>query len=204
VVSDHGEGFGETHGEERERRHGRYLYDTTQRVPLIIKTAGTDRVSRRVVEQVELTDIAPTVLSLLSIDLPGGFVGKPLDELLDGRPYSYGGRDARAFNVIDFKDADRSGVPTKFVQQLALRSPQWKYITSPRMLKAELYDLMEDPAEQNNLAGGQPEIARGRHGLIAPYWDPNRDMGQDPRQRLAPALVRQLQGLGYLGGDSEE
>ncbi|MCH7527337.1 MAG: sulfatase [Planctomycetes bacterium] len=204
VVSDHGEAFGETHGDEEEYRHGRNLYDTTQRVPLIIKTAGAGGGSRRVDEQVELTDIAPTVLSLLAIDIPTAFVGKPLDELLDGRRFSYAGRDAHAFNVVDLKDPDRPSMPTKFVQLLALRSPQWKYITSPRVLRAELYNLTEDPAEQHNLADAQPEIARARHGLISPYWDPNRDTAQDPRQRLAPALVRQLQGLGYLGGNPKD
>jgi len=204
VASDHGEAFGEQHGDVIEEAHGRYLYDTTQRVPLVIKPVGARLWARRTAEQVELTDIAPTVLDLLEIEIPGGFRGKPLTELLDARPFSYAGRDAHAFNVIDVvpPGAARHGVA--FVQQLAVRSPQWKFITRPRLAEEELYNLVDDPSERSNVAGADPEAAAEHRARILPYWNPQRDTSQDPRQRLAPTLVRELQALGYLGGADDD
>jgi len=212
VASDHGEAFGEMHDGVSETRHGRYLYDTTQRVPLIVKPAGTRGMARRAGEQVELVDLAPTVLSLLRIDIPAQFVGKPLDELLDGRPFSYAARDAHAFNVIDVAASagagasgralePKAGQPVMFVQQLAVRTPQWKYITIPRVPRAELYDLVSDPHERRNQARSQRELTADLHARVTRFWDPAKDVNRDPRQRLAPSLLKQLQGLGYLGGE---
>jgi arylsulfatase A-like enzyme len=204
VASDHGEAFGEQHGDVIEKAHGRYLYDTTQRVPLIIKPAGARLWARRVAEQVELTDIAPTILDLLGIEIPGGFRGKPLAELLEAGPFSYAGRDAHAFNVIDVVPAQAGRHQVAFVQQLAVRSPQWKFITRPRAAEEELYNLVEDPSERSNLVGADPQAAAERRARILPYWDPQRDTSEDPRQRLAPSLVRELQALGYLGGGDDD
>jgi arylsulfatase A-like enzyme len=145
VTSDHGEAFGEEHAGVVERAHGRYLYDTTQRVPLIIKPAGARQPSRRVSEQVELTDLAPTVLDVLGIPAPEAFRGKPLTELLAGQPFSYAGRDAHAFNTLDVVPDDATQHDAMFVQQLAIRSLHWKYIARPRIGAAELYNLRSDP-----------------------------------------------------------
>lgn len=204
VASDHGEAFGERHGDVVETSHGRYLYDTTQHVPLVFKPPGARRLARRVAELIELTDVAPTVLNLLQIDVPAAFVGKPLAELLEDRPFSHAGRDAHAFNVIDVVPPGAARHEVLFVQQLAVRSKQWKFITRPRLNQEELYDLLEDPREFTNLASERLEDARQHRTEITSLWDRQRDTSQDPRQRLAPALVRELQALGYLGGDDQD
>jgi hypothetical protein len=40
--------------------------------------------------------------------------------------------------------------------------------------------------------------------IILPFSDPQRDDSADPRDDLAPVLVRALQALGYLGDCDEE
>lgn len=197
VVSDHGEAFGETHDDLIERGHGHFLYDVTQHVPLLIKPAGAARPGRRVAEQVSLVDIAPTVLSLLRIKIPEEFVGSPLDELLDGRPFSHAGRDAYSFNI--------TAVGSLYMQQLAVRSPQWKYIVIPSMKRSELYNLIEDPTERTSVAEANRDVVKQRHARVIPFWDAASDTGErHGGQRLAPALIQQLQALGYVGGDDEK
>lgn len=204
VTSDHGEAFGEKHAHIVETGHGHYLSDVTQRVPLVIKLAAARLPARRVSEQVELIDVAPTVLSLLNIDAPKSFRGKPLDELLGGRPFSYAGRDAHASNVVRVLPSGSTKDDALYVQQLALRTKQWKYITRPRLHEAELYDLLEDPRERTNVAGDYPDVAGELHARIAPFWSPQRDPSENPWQGVDPALARELQALGYLGGGDNE
>jgi arylsulfatase A-like enzyme len=203
VTSDHGEAFGETHAHIVETGHGHYLSDVTQRVPLIIKPAGPHPRGRRVNEQVELIDLAPTVLNLLGIEPPAGFCGNSFAALLDSRSPAYTDRYAYAFNVVHVA---RPGAEPDvlFLQQLAVRSNEWKYIARPRLGEAELYDLRQDPHERTNLAGRYPDIAARLHAQIAPFWNPQRDRSEDPRQGLAPALVRELQALGYLAESDDE
>jgi hypothetical protein len=124
--------------------------------------------------------------------------------LLEARPFSHAGRDAHAFNVIDVVPPGAAKHEVSFVQQLAIRSPEWKFITRPRMAEEELYNLLEDPRELNSVADAHPDVAADRRALIVPFWDSQRDDSQDPRQRLAPSLVRELQALGYLGGGEED
>src|SRR5947208_5051882 len=81
AAGDHGEAFGE-HG---EFAHSIFVYDTTLRVPLIVKIAG-GRAGRRVGDPVSLVDVAPTVMRALGgemkdadgIDLAPALGGAPL------------------------------------------------------------------------------------------------------------------------------
>lgn len=203
VTADHGEGFGEKHAHITEVGHGNYLSDVTQRVPLIIKPAGARRAARRVSQQVELIDLAPTVLSLLEIAPPAGFSGNSFAALLDGRWPPYSDRYARAFNVARVYQPGAEDAAV-YLQQLAVRTDAWKYIARPRLGQAELYDLRRDPREQTDFTDQHSEIASQLHAQILPFWDPQHDVADDPRKDLAPALVRELQALGYLGDPGED
>ena len=66
VMADHGESLG-AHG---ENTHGIFLYDETIHVPLVFKLPGELLAGRRVGSQVRLVDVAPTLLSMLSLPLP--------------------------------------------------------------------------------------------------------------------------------------
>lgn len=202
IAADHGEAFGETHGGVSETRHGHYLYDTTQHVPLIIKPpkSAEKLKPRRVASQVELIDIAPTILDLIGASRPATFVGRSLVDVAGGLPPAGGERDAHSFNVIDINTPE--GVI--FGQQLAIRSSAWKYITVPRVEQRELFDLAADPAERVNIAAQRQEIVDNWHALIMRFWNAELDNAGDPRQRLAPSLTRQLEALGYLGGGGDE
>ena len=64
----------------------------------------------------------------------------------------------------------------------------------------------------DGIKGGIPAIARrraARCGVRSRYdrlTDENRtdSTGGNPRQRLAPGVIRQLEALGYVGDDPEE
>ena len=90
LTSDHGESL----SEHRESTHSYFIYQATQRVPLIIGPPGTRR-SREVAEVVGLIDIVPTVLSLLGIDPPPQVRGRPISSA------ARAGKESRRLSTVN-------------------------------------------------------------------------------------------------------
>ena len=187
VTADHGESFGE-HG---EYTHGYFIYDTTIRVPLICRMPGSAQ-GIRVKEHVGLTDIMPTILSCVGIDQPLKGRGTDLSPCFSGKTLQPSPRPYYCESMI----------PTTLACEplLGLVRDNWKYIET---VKPELYDLQNDPAEQNNLISTHSDRAqkmkRQLNSLLAQAILPatlNQSTATD-QQRL-----ENLRGLGYLGAAS--
>ncbi len=214
-TSDHGEAFGEKHAAGEERGHGGSLYDTTQHVPLIIKPpkqrlaewsavrAAEDAplVPQRVAEQVELIDLAPTILELADIEPPASFVGKSLVDLLADRPFAHKDKPAFCENVITVRDPKLTGNKEVVVRQLAMRTRDWKCIYYPRVNAGELYDLVRDPKETRTVARQYERIVNLMHRAIIKALGEEPAEVKDPRRRAAPVFRERLKALGYLGDD---
>ena len=71
LLSDHGEGLGD-HGEQE---HSVFLYREDIRVPLFVKLPGSRMAGKTVQTPVALTDVFPTVVSLLGLPVPAGVEG---------------------------------------------------------------------------------------------------------------------------------
>ena len=127
LAGDHGEAFGE-HGEVG---HSVFVYDTTLRVPLIVRGPGIPP-SRVVEDAVSLIDVAATVLAQLRVS-PLDTDGVDLSPSFAGT--SLGARALYAETFAPLLDFGWSSLRT-------LREGRWKYIAAPR---AELYDIVEDP-----------------------------------------------------------
>ena len=81
VTSDHGEGLGE-HG---EMTHALLLYDSTLKVPMIIRCPRTvGLAAARVTDPVRTVDLLPTILELLGLDVPPGIHGRSLVGIMSG------------------------------------------------------------------------------------------------------------------------
>ena len=139
-LSDHGEGLGD-HGEEE---HGVFLYREALRVPLLLKRPGSAGAGKRISAPVSLTDIVPTVLSLLSLPVPSGLHGAVLTSLPAGGPAA----DRRIYSETLYP---RLGLGWSDLASLA--DARYHYIHAPR---PELYDLAADPGERKDLAPGLP------------------------------------------------
>lgn len=129
VCADHGDEFGE-HG---DLLHGETLYDEVLHVPLIIKVPGL-RSGKRIRELTQTIDILPTILDLLQIPIPYHAQGVSL------LPY--------------INDESRAPLREYVYGQLPymamLRSKEWKFSKHDNGSK-ELFDLIADPGEKNNL-----------------------------------------------------
>jgi len=189
VTADHGESLGE---HRYWFEHGRDTYETTCRVPLIVRLPGPSAPAVHD-EDLSLVDLAPKMLDWLHLP--------PL------RPAS----NARAVFVEKIERADLAGA----VQAKAVRIGDWKMIRQYThdakglvLVSEELYDLARDPGETANRMADPPEqapLARLRAELLgfaaADVRFPDlAKLLQAEREKLAredPEALRILQKLGY-------
>lgn len=155
LLSDHGEEFGEHHPDRVYSAHGTGMYDQLIHVPLLLRMPSRVRAGTVVGEQVELIDVAPTVLELLGIAAPAAMQGRSLTGLIDGAP---DGRQDWARKDWAMCEATSKGAELK-----ALRTPEFKYVMmfdprdgersgAPTTIKRELlFDLRHDPGERHPL-----------------------------------------------------
>jgi len=188
ITSDHGEMLGE-HGESC---HCYFIYQGAIKVPLIFKLPGSAK-PRRIKDIVGLVDIAPTVCSLLDIEMPSHVQGTDLSDYIKGHQPK----------ALDRYIYCESLVPTKYGANslLGVVNQQWKYIQTTR---PELYDVVKDPAESENLISEQPQRARIMQDQLRLILEEGvRTETSDDSIRLDKQAIENLKSLGYVGSNIE-
>jgi arylsulfatase A-like enzyme len=203
ITSDHGENIGD-HG---LMSHAYSLHDTLIHVPLIVRYPELFPPGQRVTQQVQLTDLFPTVLDVLGLDVP--HVRQELQgvSLLAPTPDTAEERLAYAEMLAPHPSVAslnrRTGTPEQTPRPAidralrCLRTPATKVIWASDGNHA-LYDLRRDPRETTNLYTQKPQRATEYLDLLeagnplvgAPPLPPAPPMDADMRQRL--------RDLGYL------
>ena len=151
IAADHGEQF-----EKGYHEHGgdgyMGLYQPLIHIPLLIHLPGQST-PQRITANVEQVDIAPTILDLLRLPIPGWMEGESLKPALLGQPLS--GKPKYSMNL-------ELCSPRKPISDgsIAVMQGSDKYIYYRRSGKEDLFDLANDPQEEVNLARTQPEKAR--------------------------------------------
>jgi len=179
LTSDHGESLGE-HG---ELSHGVFIYDATQRVPLIV--SGSSRLPQGVVmdHQVGLVDIVPTVLDLLGIERPSEVEGHNMFQ----RPIG-----SRLVYMESLGAELMHGCAPLF----GVRSDKTKFVYAP---KPELYDLRADPGEVKNLYAERREEAETLYASLRGFaGDDLAFSGHRQGLPLSEEAAERLRALGYI------
>jgi len=176
-TSDHGESLGQ---DDFWFEHGWFANEGSLHVPLLFKEPGRT-VGEVVSQQVSLLDVAPTLLRLAggeaAAELPGGDLLVPLTD----RPL-----------LIENSDE----YPQKF---LGLRQGGWKYLRERTSGVEQLFDLTNDPTEQQELSARHPErleqMRKQTDELLTRAWQgaipPRAPRPDDPGE------VERLRKLGY-------
>ena len=134
------------HGEHGGMWDKRAAYEPSIRIPLLMRYPPLARPGARCDAMVLNMDVAPTLLELAGVSVPGTTQGQSWLNVLKGRP----GRESFLYEY--FQEVDRR---FKRPTVLAVRTKRWKYVTYPLAdkLTDELYDMKNDPQELNNLIG---------------------------------------------------
>jgi arylsulfatase A-like enzyme/Flp pilus assembly protein TadD len=182
VLSDHGESLGE-HG---ENEHGFFVYNSTVHIPLIVKPpAGSGFRPGRVPRPVETTAVAPTLIRLAGVKGEEKQFQAP--SLLGGS--AEGESPAYSESFYSFSSFGWSPLH-------ALETSRYHYIEAPT---PELYDLVEDPAEKNNLAPQQTAtVAVLKDKLQTLLRNNPFKSGESAGAGLSPDALEKLRALGYV------
>ncbi|MBU2547825.1 MAG: sulfatase [Proteobacteria bacterium] len=127
-----------------------YPYEESIRIPYIVRAPGlVDRPGRRAGQMVLNIDLAPSLLDMAGLTPPGDMQGQSFLPLLrsEGAP----GRKAFVYEL--FRDFPFGG---RVPPHKAIRTESHKFIDWLMCREPELYDLVRDPRELNNLYG-RPE-----------------------------------------------
>ena len=139
ISSDHGE---ELYEHDAYIGHDASVYDTALRVPLIARLPNVVPAGKMDSTLVQHTTIAPTMLELAGVPIPGDFVGKSLVPLFKGEPADFGS------SIAEVRD-----------QMLMIRTAQYKYIFNPGSVK--LRKLNEGRLEQAGLDAKPAAVGGG-------------------------------------------
>ncbi|HQQ75803.1 MAG TPA: sulfatase-like hydrolase/transferase [Thermoanaerobaculia bacterium] len=187
LTSDHGEGLGD-HG---ETFHGFLVYDTTIHAALIVRPPGGVRGGRVVDRTVSHVDLLPTILDLVGLKAPENVHGRSLAPLVAGRDVPW---DRPVYSESLYPLLHYGWAPLR-----ALRAGRFKLIDVPR---PELYDVAQDPTEEQNLHSVDPnrareltaDLGRLRHRIESGKLPAGNAPEIDQR------AVARLRSLGYLAG----
>ena len=152
-VGDHGEAFGE-HG---RMQHDNVIWEEGIHIPLFIYDPSNPE-GRRTTAPVSQIDVAPTIVDALGFDVRGGrYPGVKIDQAPpERRVYAHCWYELRCMASI---------------------GERWKYIDHFAHRPPEVYDLLEDPLETENLADEmadeisdwERDVRRWRAGVNAMY-----------------------------------
>lgn len=196
IMSDHGEAFGE-HGEVGHRK---YLYDTTLKVPLILKGMPTHK-NKVISTMVRSIDLLPTVYEILGLDRNASAGCKPIEGMSLLPVIKGEDRDERVGYSETRMEKSLEDINDLQAHYVALRTPHWKLIVNMLDGSQELYNVIHDPGENFNLITQRLDVAehlfqeamrickRGGEGDL-----PHQAYDKEEREDLE----RRLKDLGYL------
>ncbi|MGE0815936.1 MAG: sulfatase-like hydrolase/transferase [Vicinamibacterales bacterium] len=174
LAGDHGEGLGD-HGEST---HGMLAYDTTLRVPLVVRAPGLAPAEQAA--PVSLADVAGTVIRLARAGAT--LAGASPRDLFDGD------RSAEVYAETEYPAA------AGWHPLQVLAGASRKLIRSSVI---EFYDVASDPGEATDLAARETAAARAAVARLTPRAAASR------RSEGPSAEVQaRLRSLGYASGPS--
>ena len=175
LLSDHGEAFGE-HGEES---HSLFVYDTTLRVPLILRGAGLPA-GQRVPVSVGIERVAATLVEAAG-----------LSAALPGKSLLPAARGQRAAAEPLYAESLAPRLDFGWSELRSWREGRYKYVRAPR---PELFDIDSDPGEARNLAGARPSQLAAMEKALALASREDRMA----RARPDAEAAERLRALGYV------
>ena len=198
ITSDHGDNLGE-HG---LMHHAYALYETLIHVPLIIRYPPAFPAGMVVEQIVQTHDLFPTILHLAGVDEPTvwdqvqGFSLLP-DHLSAHPDYAVAelmrpiNEFAERYPDFDFSPFDR--------ELRAYRTRRYKYIWASDG-RDELYDLVQDPGETDNLIHKRPDVAADLRQRLLAWMEAHPIEASTVTEvpEYDEAVLARLRDLGYV------
>lgn len=186
IIGDHGEGL----GEHQERGHGYFLYNTTLKVPFIMKFPFNKYKKLSISEKVSTIDIFPTLCDFFKFKCDEfSLQGSSLIPLIT-KKRKYVERRFYAFTKLP--EIDFGWAPLS-----AIIKDNWKYVDGP---SPELFDLLNDDYEKNNIYPMNPKIARKLKKELDAWINSEKNYSVSAELKADKDSIEKLKSLGYISG----
>ena len=186
VTSDHGESLGD-HG---ENAHSFFIYDSTLKIPLLMRWTGKLPAGHEIQFQTRLVDLFPTILDLLNVPVTQKIAGISL------KPWLTGSNSPPAPDLFSYCETFTPWLHFGWSPLQGIRSGKWKYIEAPL---PELYDLNRDPEELRNLYSRDATPVRDLRKQLHESGALKAEISTGSMQDLDPETLEKLASLGYAG-----
>jgi len=202
LTSDHGEEF----YEHKSWAHSHSVYDETIKVPMIVKFFNSEHAGRKIDKYARIVDAMPTILAALDIDYSDHYLdGENLLSLITDSTESSEERvllcELAAYasgNHIPRKMAISQGRNKLVINDEFTPEDLAYYVFPPPSIqKMEIFDLMNDPEELQNMFEKDPSLARGLIDFMKARYTQNKQVRVN-KAKIDEELNDQLRALGYI------
>ena len=194
LLSDHGEEMGEHGG----WLHDQSAYEELMRVPLLVKLPHGSFGGHRIEQPVSLLDVMPTILDAVGReDLAADSQGESLLRRIEGGVTSTSRVTGLRHNVKKFFRPFKEG---RGDINVVIVDGRWKGIYNVELGSLELYDLAEDPAEERDLSGDEPQRTRSMLREAHVYYREcvARQESAVVDESMSSTEEQMLRSLGYI------
>ena len=187
LTSDHGEEFWD-HG---DYYHGQSLYDELIKVPLIIKSPTLPK-GKRINHITRLIDVIPTIREILHLPKTEKLQGHSLIKIIKNKIKKY----HPAFSEENYYYEDRKSI----------RTQEYKLILGMDTGKIELYDIINDPYEKEDISTKKAKIAQKLTQQLLQIVAENKNYAakfsskiilEEEKEKMLD-LKKRLKALGYI------
>ncbi|MFC1502267.1 sulfatase-like hydrolase/transferase [bacterium] len=190
LVSDHGDLL----GEHNSFNHTTDLYNELIWVPLIIKYPKNMDKKGVVEDYVQTVDIMPEVLTVMDIPIPEEVQGQPISEADHSIISELYRCNYRTMNLLNRERYFRD------MKSIISKKDGLKYIQSTKENDSELFNIIRDPREQQNLITKMPGKATQLDKNLNTWFRSFEPVSMDTTKtkKLDKDLKQKLKSLGYI------
>lgn len=172
--------------------HGEHIYDYLIRTPLIISYPPLFP-AKTIIDQFEQIDILPTILGAMGLDFPEDINGRNFYPLIN--------QDIEMPSRPAYLECTYTQHrPEKDQWLIGLRTNREKFIFAPfnNEIAPELYNLEQDPEEEENIADRSREKVEKYREIALKYFSRGNEEKTELSGREKNDMIETLRGLGYL------
>jgi arylsulfatase A-like enzyme len=165
------------------------LFDDLIRVPLIYN-GGKLKNPKKISQLVRIIDIFPTILDILEIPNSQKIDGRSVKPLMEGK-------------ILDDLPAFIESTPyvkLKSNDVMGIRTSKYKYFRDKENSKNRvfLFDLENDPNENNNIAKNSPNIILEMEFILDEILNDSKEKSIDFNEEETKSIEEELKRLGYM------
>ena len=174
--------------------HKEVLYQESIKVPLLMRVPWITNEYKQIAGHASQIDLVPTLLGLMGVPLPSHLEGRSLEPVLRGETFLEGNAVIVETNGPLIRAEAGVPWPSWHPWRTVISGDGWKLNLST-VDQCELYDLNEDPTEENNLYDdpGQKDRISNMTTLLQ-QWQQETDDDRCFRRCSSTAALKAAQG----------